>query len=375
MLDNEQRERLWTVVTEVVAPPRLAELLDFRIDKKLHNIAFGGDYREVVFKVIEAARMEGWLDELFLALVQARPKNTELFALSQEVGLASTGLKRRGLELVIREKNGFLDVAEWRSRLGEIEGQICRIAIDTDRGEATGTGFLVGPDVVLTNYHVIEPVILGERGEGGGDDAVAKRDDVVFTFDFKVLPGGKVLNSGTSFALVEGEVEDWLIDESPDSAADDLGELPEAEELDYALVRLASSPGTGYLGGAEKADRDAPKRGFVEIPEAKPELAPGQALFIVQHPDGEPLKLAFDTDSVILVNEHGSRVRYKTNTLPGSSGSPCFDVNWQLVAIHHYGDPNYTRIFRPAEYNQGIPIAAIRALLTERGLADALGAG
>ena len=76
---------------------------------------------------------------------------------------------------------------------------------------------------------------------------------------------------------------------------------------------------------------------------------------------------------MISVNANGTRVRYRTNTEPGSSGSPCFDQNWSLVALHHSGDPNFDGIKQP-EYNRGIPIAAIRSLIEARGLAGALGA-
>jgi V8-like Glu-specific endopeptidase len=31
------------------------------------------------------------------------------------------------------------------------------------------------------------------------------------------------------------------------------------------------------------------------------------------------------------------RVQYLTDTLPGSSGSPVFDSEWNLVALHHSG--------------------------------------
>jgi len=79
-------------------------------------------------------------------------------------------------------------------------------------------------------------------------------------------------------------------------------------------------------------------------------------LMIAQHPDGSPMKFAFDTDSVIGLAGEGRRVRYKTNTEHGSSGSPCFDIDWTLVALHHMGDPNWKKV---PEYNQGIPIGLI----------------
>jgi V8-like Glu-specific endopeptidase len=80
---------------------------------------------------------------------------------------------------------------------------------------------------------------------------------------------------------------------------------------------------------------------------------------IAQHPDGSPLKLALDMQSVISVNDNGTRVRYATNTEPGSSGSPCFDLDWSLVALHHLGDPAW----REPKFNQGVPASIIRKRL------------
>jgi V8-like Glu-specific endopeptidase len=62
------------------------------------------------------------------------------------------------------------------------------------------------------------------------------------------------------------------------------------------------------------------------------------------------------------LNAGGTRVTYKTNTQEGSSGSPCFDEDWQLVALHHSGDP---RMKQAAEFNEGIPLAAIRARMAK----------
>lgn len=91
---------------------------------------------------------------------------------------------------------------------------------------------------------------------------------------------------------------------------------------------------------------------------------------IAQHPDGKPLKLAVDTEAVIGVNAGQTRVRYATNTEPGSSGSPVFDLDWNLVALHHLGDPAYDH---PAAYNQGVPIDKIQARIAIKGKGTALG--
>ena len=72
------------------------------------------------------------------------------------------------------------------------------------------------------------------------------------------------------------------------------------------------------------------------------------------------------------MNAGKTRVRYATNTEAGSSGSPVFDLDWNLVALHHLGDPAYDH---PPAYNQGVPIDKIRERLTKAGKASALGNG
>jgi V8-like Glu-specific endopeptidase len=50
-------------------------------------------------------------------------------------------------------------------------------------------------------------------------------------------------------------------------------------------------------------------------------------------------------------------LRYKVNALGGSSGSPCFNADWELIAVHHVGDPKYYSQF--GDWNEGIPIMKI----------------
>ena len=54
------------------------------------------------------------------------------------------------------------------------------------------------------------------------------------------------------------------------------------------------------------------------------------------------MKLALDTQAVVGLNGNGTRIRYRTNTDPGSSGSPVVgdwdSVGLTLVAIRN-GNP------------------------------------
>jgi hypothetical protein len=212
---------------------------------------------------------------------------------------------------------------------------------------------------VLTNYHVLKSVI----------DNAATAAKVICRFDYKVLANGARVQ-GVEIGL---HPTDWKLDFSPYSAAEQTrtpeNPPPTADELDYALVRLARR--LGDEPSAPKGGTEGPRRGWVVVPTTAPVFIPKMPLMIAQHPDGKPLKLAVDTESVLGVNAGQTRVRYATNTEPGSSGSPVFDLDWKLVALHHLGDPAYDH---PPAYNQGVPIHLIRNRVTGHGQGDAFGA-
>jgi len=91
----------------------------------------------------------------------------------------------------------------------------------------------------------------------------------------------------------------------------------------------------------------------------QPALDTDMPVLIVQHPDGSPLKFALDTKGVMGVNGNGTRVRYATNTEHGSSGSPCFNIDWEIIALHHLGDPAW----KAPTFNEGVPIGMIATRL------------
>ena len=49
------------------------------------------------------------------------------------------------------------------------------------------------------------------------------------------------------------------------------------------------------------------------------------------------MKLALMTSGVSWVDPAQVTVEYTTKVATGSSGSPCFDSDWNLVALHHAG--------------------------------------
>jgi len=360
-LSGQQIGTLTEVLQSAFNPGSFGLLLLHRLDRQVYNLApMGATYEETVSAVIQRANMEGWWDKLVLKAREVNPGNPKLLAFSQQFGLTSidSTITRQELESIIKPQNPLLDVNIWREELGKLEAQVCRIEYGTERGRSvTGTGFLFGgPSVVMTNYHVMEPLIKTKLKQTMADGDSAKPEKVLCRFDYKRTKEGEELNMGVTYGLAT----DWFIDASEGFPLDQ--EAP-ADRLDYALIRLATPAGRDTIG--DKSNLAGEKRGFIPVPQTPFVPAAGSGLCILQHPSGGPMKLSIDDDGVLSANAGGTRLRYENNTQKGSSGSPCFTFKWELAALHHSGDPNFDPAHKPT-YNEGIPMTAILNLLNER---------
>jgi hypothetical protein len=326
-LKGGQVGQLSEALRDAFLPDALDELLYVELDIRRDDITMANDYRTRVFQIIRAADAEGWVFDLVVKAREARPRNGALHAVTADLGLSAAP---PGMERIISASVPFVDVSTWRAELEILEGQVCRVEVPAGLRSSMGTGFLVAADLCLTNYHVVERLITG----------AADPRRTRLRFDFRRAADGTVVNDGTCSSLAE----EWLAAASPPSRVDFVADacgLPAPDELDFALLRVQDAPGT-TRGWVRRIGSD----GF----------EPGNPLFLLQHPEGAPLKLSFGQS--IGLNENATRLRHRVNSEPGSSGSPCFNARLELVGLHHAGDPNFDPAHKP-EYNSAISIRAI----------------
>jgi hypothetical protein len=349
-------------------PVELNAMLVARLDQPLNGITAPFPLPAAAFGVVGAYKARGHLLRLMAAARASQPDNPVLAAFVERFALATATPpkpKLDRLEKIVKDANRPFAVAVWRQRLEKREVCVCRIEVPTSAGIAYGTGFLVSPSRVLTNHHVVAPALPGYVGPK------AEASKIVLRFDYKELLDKTTVNPGIEARLAQK----WLIDSSPYSAID-LEDPPHArtptlEELDYALIELAEPIGGAPIALGKNTDANAKVRGWIELSETPWPFTANSTLMIIQHPDGRPLSLAMETDLKMEENANQSRVTYRVSTEPGSSGSPCFNQYWDLIALHHAGDPLYPEL-DPKAYNEGIPIHRIVERLKRGGFTDGL---
>jgi hypothetical protein len=248
--------------------------------------------------------------------IQIRADQREVWS-STFIDLSPQG--NQHLEHMIDTSMGLHSPVDWRKRMYYGELATCLIVFKGHSPQAQGTGFLIGPDIIITNYHVIADVIHRR----------VSPKDVAFIFDYKTLH-----NTPVALPAEYMLAPNYRLASSPDNI------------LDYALLRV---DGVNGVPGFDTVEGHA-QRGWLKP--MKHNFLIGEPLFIIQHPDGGPLKFAFDR----VKRPESSRVYYRTNTGYCSSGAPCFTLAWDLVALHQGFIESAIDLENP---NMGIPFSRI----------------
>lgn len=175
--------------------------------------------------------------------------------------------------------------------------RVGRIAIKQgSRNIGYATGFMVSYHLLLTNWHVFK------TKESVADSEV----QFFYELDIHGSPG-----SAVSFALDANRF------------------YYASKELDYCFVAVSPMDITGT--------RSINDIGYLFLDPALGKLGneEEEALNIIHHPDGDYKQLSIRENLFIKIAP--TSIWYKTDTAPGSSGSPVFNDQWQVVALHHMG--------------------------------------
>ncbi len=177
----------------------------------------------------------------------------------------------------------------------ERAASVCRV--EFSHMNRMGTGFLIAPNLVLTNYHVLKEI--------PEEDLIENAKKAVLYFG-KVSSGDGIEAKGKEFHLID-------TDPVPASSPVNL--------LDYALLRVEDK--------IKNEESVQPSPFSMQLPVKR------ESLNILQHPNGKEMKLARNSNGVIEVREDLGRLQYFTQAQCGSSGSPCYNKDWEVVGIHH----------------------------------------
>jgi endonuclease G, mitochondrial len=212
---------------------------------------------------------------------------------------ATVGTEPMGLERILN-KNNLMSI-NYLERGVRVSRSVARIRIRSAQGQTLGfgTGFMVSPQLLMTNNHVLS----------NARDASFSQAEFNFQDD---LTGRPLPTSVFDFA------PDLFFETN--------------QNLDFTLVAVKqrARSGSGDLSELQFF-------GWNRLIEEEGKAILGESLNIIQHPNGEPKQLALRENEFIDLLENF--LHYKTDTAPGSSGSPVLNDQWEIVGLHHSGVP------------------------------------
>ncbi len=230
-------------------------------------------------------------------IIQGNILSTEENLTQRKIMLAT--VKQEPLDFAFERAIGKNDslYSNFVELIKDAKQKVGRIAIKQgNKNIAFATGFMVSKNLMLTNWHVFKTI------EDVGDS------EVQFFYELDILG-----NPGTPVSFkINAEIF-----------------FHSNKELDYCLVAISPSDISG------KVNLD--DIGYIFLDPALGKLGneEEEALNIIHHPDGDFMQLSIRENLFVKITPIS--IWYKTDTAPGSSGSPVFNDQWQVVALHHMG--------------------------------------
>jgi hypothetical protein len=203
------------------------------------------------------------------------------------------------------------------------------------KDEEKGSGFLIGPHLVLTNWHVVHSLL-----DAAGQPIDDSHNQMTLEFDYLTQADGKVEKTifyrpvAPMKVLGSTPAPRWLVafseahkDEVAGREENGWPEHPDelAQKLDFAIIELEGTP--GY------------ERGWYDLNTGVWPVG-GNSLTLAQFPLGLDMKVMpgkFVKPTVFQDNEKPPRILHDVNTAKGSSGGLCIDLSSTAVALHQAG--------------------------------------
>jgi V8-like Glu-specific endopeptidase len=206
---------------------------------------------------------------------------------------------------------------------------VARIGRDSSKGFGTGfllKGTFLHPSlqdelILVTNAHVVS-------------------DD----------PGEKSLRSHEAIIIFE------TLDRDEEFCVGEILFSSPSRELDTTIIRFKKED-QERLKELTKGVKIYPVSEHLPIID-KDDLA--ERIYIIGHPYGGTLQLSFQDN--ILLDHEDPKIHYRTPTEGGSSGSPVFNQQWELIGLHHSGSAQMNCLNGKAgtyEANEGFWIQTI----------------
>lgn len=304
----------------------------------------GGDVRDAVLRLLGPTRPEEEVERTYVALRHALSGHREIAIAADGLGGAGLPHSPGALQALLNARNDvFARWHDFQCEMQRIGMTLCQVRVDET---AVGTGFLVSDQHVLTAFHCVESLVVDGHAVPESDSRLA------VTFDDVKMPG---TTRGAWRTDVQA-ARAWLAACSPPDAQEDQAPSPLSQItpgcLDFALIRLAEP------AGRLASKLQATPRKWLDLDDlAMPPTNQTQVL-VAHHPGGSDLRL-----SVGLFRDHCDadlRVRYLAPTVVGSSGAPCFSIEWKPYALHNAG-------YDLVPINQGVPLSLIRQAIKASG--------
>jgi V8-like Glu-specific endopeptidase len=289
------------------------------LEENLDHIVSPGTLPQTILDLIIWASAQGKFEDLLAAAQKENPGNADLVAFAERFSVWKASQDLAGETSLPTEEDGPAtlspppgsiseytnkviwppyvspqSVHNWTEAMQTASRAVCRLeTIQGDVNVGYGTGFLIGPRLILTADYIVPDANVEVR------------------FDYEYAADDITPHQGTVHKLADH----WLIDKRKNQ---------------YALILTEGSPGYDKVPGTNQP------RGWLQVvPDY--EVQQGEPLFFMGFYNAKPLTVGHyfalldGRDSSPLI----TYCAYHSINARGTSGAPIFNAQWQVVGLHN----------------------------------------